>query len=740
MKMRILVTLLFLSTLAILGLEFCKSPTNTISTNAENVYVGNITCKTCHQKEHDQWAGSHHYMAMQPASDSTVVGDFNNKVFISDGVNSRFFKKDGKFFINTQGDDGINHDFEVKYIFGFTPLQQYLVQFPGGRMQATRASWDVKQKKWFHQYPGQKLPAGDWLHWTGNGQNWNTMCASCHSTNVNKGYDVTSDTYKTTFNDINVSCESCHGPGKNHAEYIKGSDYKNGNKTPGSLLKLFKGAGQIAEVNTCAYCHARRVDITGSVLPGKEMLDDLIPELPTTEFFSADGQNDDEDYNYTAFAQSKMFHRGVTCSNCHNPHSGKLKFEGATVCGQCHVPAKYNTAAHTMHLSNTVEVSCISCHMPSKIYMGNDLRHDHSFRIPRPDLTVKYNTPNTCNSCHKNKTAQWAADKIAVNFGKIRRHHFSDDLIPGSLGNSESEAHLNKLLADTATPNIIRATTIQYISRLSSTTATATIIKHLQDGNAQVRYESLRSLATYPPEIWMNAVTPLLQDPVRAVRIAAADLYISIPPSQIMPGAYVSFTKAKADLDKFVIYQTDFAQGNVQAGEYYRKQNDYSSAQKFYLRAILKDSQLAIARVNLATVLNTTGKNQEALQQLLTAAKIEPKSDHIFFSLGLLYAELKDMPKAEAALKNALRLNPGNMKAYYNFGLLLQQNGKPKEAEKMFIQALQREPNNRDVLYALTILYMQSQQIEKAIETGTVLKQYHGGDPQFGELFKQLRI
>ena len=146
MKMRILVTILFLSTLAVLVLEFCKSPTITASVTADNAYVGNITCKTCHQKEHDQWSGSHHYMAMQPASDSTVVGDFNNKVFISDGVNSRFFKKEGKFYINTQGDDGINHDFEVKYIFGFTPLQQYLVQFPGGRMQATRASWDVKQK------------------------------------------------------------------------------------------------------------------------------------------------------------------------------------------------------------------------------------------------------------------------------------------------------------------------------------------------------------------------------------------------------------------------------------------------------------------------------------------------------------------------------------------------------------------------------------------------------------------
>ena len=156
---------------------------------AANSFVGDQQCKSCHAPEYNAWSGSGHFKAMQEANDSTVEGDFNGKTLIADGVTSRFFKKDGKYYINTQGPEGLNQDFEVKYTFGYYPLQQYLVEFPGGKMQATRASWDVKNKKWFHQYAGQHLPPHDWLHWTGNAQNWNTMCARCHSTNLQKNYN-----------------------------------------------------------------------------------------------------------------------------------------------------------------------------------------------------------------------------------------------------------------------------------------------------------------------------------------------------------------------------------------------------------------------------------------------------------------------------------------------------------------------------------------------------------------------
>ncbi len=737
MKIRFIIGLLCAAAMALILLECCK-PGTPASAAAPNTFTGNLSCKPCHEQEHTQWLTSHHFMAMQPANDSTVSGDFNNATYTADGVTTRFFKKDGKFFIHTEDETGAYRDMEVKYIFGFTPLQQYLVEFPGGKMQATRMSWDTKEGKWFHQYAGQKMPAGDWLHWTGNGQNWNTMCASCHGTNLQKGYDVQTDTYATTYNEINVSCESCHGPGKNHIDYINGSDYKKGKKTEGSLLMLYKNGDKMTSINTCGYCHARRTDITGNPFPGPEVLDDYIPELPTNEFFYADGQMNDEDYNYTSFLESKMFHRGVQCTNCHNPHTNKLKLDGPTVCAQCHAQDAYESEKHTLHKVGTVGVNCISCHMPSKVYMGNDLRHDHSFRIPRPDLTAQYGTPNTCNACHSDKSAQWAAEAIVKGYGKKPAYHWSEDLIPGSRLDGQSGPHLGKLVADSAVPNIVRAATLRYLSQLNTSNTGFAIVKYLSDTSALVRHTAIRGLRGVNPSIWLQAAAPLLSDKVRAVRIAAADLYLDVPSNQIPSEYFQAFTAAKNELDRFILFQTDFAQGNLQAGDYYRRLNDLPNAERFYLRAIAKDSQMVNARVNLASTFNITGKNPEALQQLELAARIQPQSDHIFYTLGLLHAELRNPEKSAQAFRQAIALNPQNIRAAYNYGLLLSQSGRNNEAEKVFMQALKNDPQNGDVLHALAILYIQENKLEKAKATGSILNQYHRNNPSYRDVLGRL--
>jgi len=522
---------LLLVVAATLLLERCR-PGDTADTPAvtvNNEFVGEQKCKSCHANEYHNWRQSDHYMAMLPANDSTVSGNFNNTSFTADGVTSNFFKKEGKFFINTQGDDGKNHDYEVKFIFGYKPLQQYLVAFSGGRMQVPRVSWDVKQKKWFHQYPGQKIASHDWLHWTGNAQNWNTMCASCHSTNLQKNYNSDADDYHTTYSTINVSCESCHGAGKLHIDYVNGDDYKKGKKIHGSYLQLEKNASQLAQVNTCAPCHARKSDISASQIPSTEIMDNYIPEIPDTEHFYADGQVNDEDYIYTSFTQSKMFRRGVKCSNCHDPHSTKTILTSSQTCLQCHAK-KYNEPSHTFHATGIAGIDCQSCHMPGKLYMGIDLRHDHSFRVPRPDLTVKYATPNACNNCHQNRTAQWAADAVIKWYGPERKYHFADDLIPGSKLDANSEVHLLKLFADTSVPNIVKATAVKYLGSIPSQKSLAALLNGLSNTDAQIRYRAIRSLNNFQPGSWLNAVGPLLSDKVRAVRIAAADLTAPFPP------------------------------------------------------------------------------------------------------------------------------------------------------------------------------------------------------------------
>ncbi len=707
--------------------------------NSANSFIGDQQCKNCHAPEYKAWAGSGHFKAMLPANDSTVAGDFNNKKLVANGISSRFFKKNGKFYINTEGEDGPNQDFEIRYTFGYYPLQQYLVEFPGGRMQSTRASWDVKNKKWFYQYPGQKIPAHNWFHWTANAANWNTMCSSCHSTNLQKNYNSDSDVYHTTFTNINVSCETCHGPGKLHIEYINGENYRNGNKIAGSMILLKRKGEKIAEIDACAVCHARRTELVPTPKPGAPLLDNYIPEIPTTEHFYSDGQANDEDYNYTSFTESKMFRQGVRCSNCHEPHQATLKFIGNSLCTQCHAKT-YDSYAHTFHTIGTQGSECKNCHMPGKFYMGNDYRYDHTFRVPRPDLSVIYGTPNACNNCHQEKTAQWAADAVKKSYGPDRKYHFAEDLIPGSILDKNSEAHLTKLLKDTSVPDMIKAASASYLGNIQTGNSLDALLGCLNMADAQIRYRALIALNNFPPEKWIYAAGPLLQDSIRAVRIAAAELYLPVPASQVPAEYNNDFLKAKSELESYTLYQSDFAIGNVMIGDFYFKQNEYTNAAKYYRRGLKKDSLMNYARLNLSVVYNLSKQNDKALQVLKDAEKVDPNNERIYFNLALLYNEMGNPGDAAKSLARAVELKSLNPRVYYNYGLLLQQSGKIKQAIEMYKKGLKIVPADESLNYTLALLLVQIGSIEEARIPAAVLKKNYPDNPDYQKIFHYLKL
>ena len=722
-------------------LEGCNSPKEkeTLSGNdSPATFVGSSTCQSCHTKEFSDWKKSDHSLAMQHAHDSTVLGNFNT-VFVADGVTTRFYKKEGKFYINTQGDDGKNHDYEVLYVFGFFPLQQYLIAFPGGRLQSTRVSWDAREKKWFNQYAGQKIEHHDWLHWTGASQNWNTMCASCHSTNLQKNYEFTSDSFNTTWNEINVTCESCHGPGSKHIDFLNTPEYKRGVRIKDSGLIYAKSPNPQLQLNTCAPCHARKSDIAQQFLASDEIMDNLIPQIISNEFYFADGQIKEEDYEYGSFSQSKMFHNEVRCSNCHNPHSGKLVATGNTLCMSCHAP-KYDTKEHHFHKINTEGAQCISCHMPVKTYMGNDHRRDHSFRIPRPDQSIIWETPNTCTSCHSDKSNTWAAEAVKKWYGPTRAYHFSDDLLPGSDLTDKSEKHLLKLLADTLQPEIARATAANYLGSIQTQQSAKGLLTALQDKKPLVRYHAIQSLQNFPPEVWQSIAYQNLTDKVRAVRIATADLYHRLPPEAIPSKARIAYATADAENRKYLTYQTDFAVGNVMLADYELQGGDHLGAITHYVRGLKKDSLMNYARLNLAATYNTLGKNVEALSALKEAAAIDPGNVRIYYNLGLLYNELGEIAAAIENFQNAVRLGSDDTGLYYNYGLLLQQQGKIKEAEKILLKGYSVNPQAVNINYALAYLYANQNQLQKARMHAEVLRRMDPNNPEYQGLFRSLGI
>lgn len=725
---------------AILILGGCNESSKGGSTTpGKSTYVGSVNCKSCHAEAYTAWTSSDHFKAMLPANDSTVLGDFNGTTFTADGVVSTFFKKDGKFYINTEGDDGQNHDYEVLYTFGYFPLQQYLIAFPGGRLQSTRVSWDSRDKRWFHQYAGQKVFHKDWLHWTGNSQNWNTMCASCHSTDLRKNYDEQTDSYNTTWKEINVTCESCHGPGSSHIEYINSKKYRKGERLENAGLAYGRDTITQLQINTCAACHARKSDVAENLIRSHEIMDDLIPQVISNEMYFADGQIKEEDYEYGSFTQSKMFHNNVRCSSCHNPHSGKLRLTGNNLCLSCHKP-NYNTEAHHFHKPETEGAQCINCHMVTRTYMGVDHRRDHSFRIPRPDQSVTYGTPNACNGCHANKTPAWASAKVKEWYGPVRKYHFSDDLIPGSLLDKNSEAHLVKLLGDTTQPEIARATAANYLSGIQTMKGAEALLNAITDRKPLVRYHATRALENYPPELWVQKVHLALTDKVRAVRIAAADLYHRLPAEALPAASKESFISADLENRAFLANQTDFAVGNVMMADYKMQAGAYDEAIRYYERGLDKDSLMNYARLNLSAAYNTQGKNQEALRTLEEAALIDPFNDQVFYNLGLLQYEMGAIGPALESFQKAVNMGSGNPGLYYNFGLLLQQQGKLKEAEKVLQKGYVLNPNATNINYALAFFYLQQELPLKATVHARALHAVDPRNPDYQELFRSLGI
>ncbi|MFO0157898.1 MAG: ammonia-forming cytochrome c nitrite reductase subunit c552, partial [bacterium] len=460
----------------------------------------------------------------------TVLGRFDGTEFRHQGVVSRFFQRDGKFMVRTDGHDGKLADFEVAYTFGVAPLQQYLIAQPGGRLQPLQIAWDDIKKRWFHLLPQEKAPPGDVLHWTGRYQTANTMCIECHTTGFEKRYDAATDSFDSRWREPTVSCQACHGPGQPHVDWArlkaagKAAPLSEGGAFGLTAALAKANAGQ--QVQTCALCHSRRSNMTASATPGVPLFDQHLPTLLTEGQYHADGQQLDEVFVYGSYRQSKMYQRGVACTDCHNAHTGKLKLPGNATCLQCHgatpnsrfpsAAGAYDTPSHHFHKAGSAGADCAGCHMPAKNYMQIQARLDHSLRVPRPDLSVKLGVPNACSNCHKDKPAQWAADRVAQWYGTQRRQqpHYGEVLAAARLGQPVERA-LAALVADLQQPALVRATALAVMSQVGASEALAAT----RDADDAVRVAAADNLESAPAAQRVHALSPLLQDPVRAVRM-----------------------------------------------------------------------------------------------------------------------------------------------------------------------------------------------------------------------------
>jgi tetratricopeptide (TPR) repeat protein len=692
-------------------------------------FVGSTVCKSCHQDQYTDWKESHHDQAMKVADSISVLGDFNDVSFSSNGVKSSFYKKEDDFFVNTQGDDGNYQDYKIVYTFGVTPLQQYIVQFPDGKYQCLQTAWDSEKNKWFDLQPNLEIEHDEWIHWTGGAMTWNSSCADCHSTNLDKGFDSQLNSYNTTFSEINVSCEACHGPGSQHADFYQNP---NPNVEP---AKMYMDSSLISTevVDKCARCHSRRSQIT-SVFDFKgEFLDHYSPSLLIDPIYEMDGQIRDEDYVYGSFVQSKMYHNGVSCRDCHNVHSLKLQKTGNSLCLNCHEP-KYDSESHHFHKVESEGGQCVNCHMTGKTYMGNDFRRDHSFRIPRPDQSVTYGTPNACNGCHSDESPEWARDFIVSKYGKERVDHFSDHLLAGYQGD---QAALLKLLKGEKYPDIARATALNIFSNQQlSMQEVNSISKFLNDSSALIRNEAINTIRNLESREFSKFIEPLLLDSIRLVRLSAAGYFHTIGASSEFENNYGGVQKEY--LDKLEI-NSDFPSGQHEIALYHHARGDVSAAVQAYEKSISIDNHFNTSRMNLALLYYQQGDVEEAKNLYLTVIKQEPEFSHSYYMLGLLYNEVGEPEKALDYLAKACEREPVNIRAFYNYSLKLQQAGKYKESIEIIERALEMIPNNEEFLYVKLLGQFNGKQFKEARTTCELLLKISPNNSSYLQILTQLQ-
>ncbi|MBN4063628.1 tetratricopeptide repeat protein, partial [Cardiobacterium sp. AH-315-I02] len=696
-------------------------------------FVGAKQCINCHQNQYNDWSGSHHDLAMQHASEETVLGDFNHSTFHYFGTTSTFYKKDNHFFVQTDGADGKLREFQIKYTFGVEPLQQYLIEFADGRVQALGIAWDSRSKekggqRWYHLYPDEKINFQHRLHWTKPDQNWNYMCADCHSTNLQKNYNAETDTFKTTWSEINVACEACHGPASNHINWA--------NKKPGwlqldkkGLLLEFdqrdgvswiidsntgnaqrsKALASHKEIEICARCHSRRSIISENFAFDKFFMDFYIPSLLTDFLYHPDGQIKEEVFVHGSFIQSKMYHQGVSCSDCHEPHSLKLRAQGNGVCLQCHAANKFNTSAHHFHQANSTGSSCIECHMPQTLYMGVDWRADHSIRIPRPDLSVKLATPNACNNCHEDKTALWASQAMTKWVGKdwSPGWHFGETLHDAQNQMPNVAQDLAAVAVSPKLPAIARATAADLLQTHPSPTSSLVINRLLKDENPMIRLAALQTLDSFDLRRRLQSGFALLTDPVRAVRIEAARILAVIPYEMLSAQQTATLKKAIAEYREAQNVNADRPEAHINLGLLAIRLQQFDVAEKSYRQAVQLDVNFVEAYINLADLYRMQHQENKAEKILQQAIQLSANTVNAHHALGLLYVRNKQSDKALLELKTAYQMEADNSRFSYVYAVALASQQKTEQAIIVLEKMLKQNPNNRDALIAIISFSLQ---------------------------------
>lgn len=692
-------------------------------------YISSATCENCHLEQAAAWKKSDHSWAWRDVSEDNVLGNFDNAKFEHQGIETSFLTDDGGYWIETMDAQQALQRYQIKYVIGVRPLQQYVIELEKGHLQVLDIAWDTEGNQWFMLFPEHEnnIP-GNALHWSGVYKNWNGRCAECHATNYQKNYSPGTRSFSSNWSEIGVTCQGCHGPGEAHVKWAERPGLFSVNQyadiKENGLFQQKQGYFSSLEMEICASCHSRRTAFSSSSpIPGSPFTDHYDLASLRQDLYHSDGQIKDEVYVIGSFLQSKMYKKGVTCSDCHNPHSGKVKIQGNGLCTQCHngldekrfsglLTKNYDDKSHHQHGELSAGSLCVSCHMPQTTYMQVDRRRDHKFAIPSPENSITLGAPNACNQCHTDRDESWAANalrnwypdgnkKLDGDFARV--FHESD-----SKGVQKSSyAELMKIALSKTQSTMVRISAMERLRNYQGTIDWKRLLRLLKNEDVLIRAATAKLFQSAPPSIRVQNVISLLDDDSKLVRLAAVRSFMNLPPNAI-PKKYVqAIRSAMGEYQSSLLANADHPNTQMALAGLALSFQNTPASKAAIKEALALDPQLTDGWIMLAQI-NMAEKRPDLVNETMEKALDElSNSSEILHFFGNYLASQRQFDKAQGLYKKAISISDENRIIKSDYAAILSQMGKNDQAIEILNLLIEEEKNPR-FMFLLSNAQLQS--------------------------------
>jgi len=684
-------------------------------------FAGSSSCRECHERFYGLWSTSHHGLAMQPFTDELartklapqpdplVIGAYRYQADPAAGV------------VHEDGPAG-KKTYRIMHTLGGKNVYYFLTPLERGRLQVLPVSYDVNRKVWFDtagsavRHFGGMAPDTP-LSWLDPAYTFNTSCYSCHVSQLARNYDPATDTYRTTWGEPGINCETCHGPSAEHVRAARA--LPPGQPMMDAKLIVTKTMTCDQTNAMCASCHAKLAPLTADFTPGARLFDHFLLNTLEDPDFYPDGRDLGENFTETTWRLSPCQSSGrIDCVDCHTS-SGRYKFRQGdpnAACLPCHEARVSTVAAHSRHTAGSPGARCIACHMPMTEF-GRMRRTDHSMRPPAPAATIAFGSPNACNLCHADKDAPWAD-------GQVRQWHEQDYQAPilrrGNLIAAARRADWTKLpdmveyLLDPKREEIWSTSLLRLLRNCPDAAKRPAIQACLNDRSPLVRAAAVEALGDSPQPGTMEQLLVATRDEFRLVRTRAAVALAAAPREALAPADLRSLDAATGEYLASLRTRPDDWASHYNLGNFYLDRQDPARAVEAFSAAVHFQPQSLPSLVNGAMAHASLGQYDQAEARLRQALALEPANAAVNLNLALLLAELGRLPEAETAFRLALKADPRSAVAAYNLGVLLAPEH-PDESLQLIRQAVTLRPQDSRYVYTLAFYLNQTGRAGEAI-------------------------